>query len=795
MQTNPFDCSICTLTFNNATNAPKILPNCGHTICASCLDKILQLKLPSLCPLDRSLISNEPSTSKAFPTNLFVLQMLDDEQKKMNLSFSASQQKIVLSPKSKISQSAFIPNTEHLSQQNKVLTIEELKFATNQKKFQLEEKLKEFQKQQYIQTYDKVNKLKMDVETIIMDKFAEIRQVIDERKAKVMTEIQDYFTHEKQKIDDQYQKDIDIREQMKKNIQILNSEKVDQDFYRIVTEDLIPEFSQNPQYFYRMEQGEKILENCYDAFKHVVDRAVTLTENFEALRFLQEPVIIVNEQTQPDYFLKFTQKEDDSLRITSRHNNNNSAGYEVRLESIDWVVTKKVQLELSDIKITQDFLESFAIIWKDRFSIDDLKLNLAVSEISDRDFQLLWSRILTNLLAPKALEINLRHTKVTSLGVCQLLKQLSLFSVYGCNLSRLQKLSLWLSNIAIIDKPIQDLATKLLPLLTNLEDFQLSLGGTPISDVSINTLVSSFPRNSMSKIHTFSLFLSETSANDKNLTSLAVSLSDMPNLRDLKLGFHGTKITDTGLEQLFIGLKGAVSSLRAFSLYLGNTKITDASQKSLNKILFMTELDTLALDLSGTLVSDASVSSLFSGMKKIAFNLKIFYIGLVGCKIGCKSIEALTKNAVPYMELLESFNLNLSNTNVKDQSLTELFDSLNQNFDNLKSVVLSLTRTKVSDVAMQALNKRLHSISGDSLKELILYLEETLVTDRSILEVYQLVSKFHNSGKPLQNFDVRLNATKVQEQTVKMIRDLKKQLEKSEKKRDFSSFFLKSMSS
>ena len=146
------------------------------------------------------------------------------------------------------------------------------------------------------------------------------------------------------------------------------------------------------------------------------------------------------------------------------------------------------------------------------------------------------------------------------------------------------------------------------------------------------------------------------------------------------------------------------------------------------------------------------------------------------------------------MRALESFNLNLSGTNVKDASLTELFDSLYQTFEDLKSLVLSLTKTKVSDQAMQALNKRLHSISGDSLQELSLYLEETLVTDRSILELYQLVCKFCNSGKPLQSFDVRLNLTKVQEQTLKFLWDLKRELGRAEKKRDVGSIISRSIS-
>jgi len=780
-QDNNLECPICFRVYLPEKNPPKSLPNCEHTICTSCLDKAL-LQQPSVCPIDKAVISNDLATSVTFPTNFFIFEVIGEHKKleaRVCQTHGRFKKFVCMDDKKPICKQC-LDEPEHKG--HNTLRVEEVNVNAEPKKTQLEAKLKEFPKQQYIQAYDKLNELKMGLETMILEKFAEAKKMLDDKKAKVILGLQDYFTEERQKIDDRYQKDIENRERLKKKIKILDSQTFEQDFYKVIIDKDNFQFSENPHNFYRPENAETIINNFNKAFLDITQKATIFAEHYEVLpRLTTESVIITSEHKTPDYFLKFIQKEENCLKITSK-NYTIKSGSEIKLSEVDWSKTKKIQLELSDIKITKDFLDSFAMLWRDHFSINDLKLNLATNNISDRDFYLLWFPMFSNLLAPEALEINLRNSKVTNLGVCQLLSQLSEFSVYGCNLSRVRRFSLWLSNTTVTDKPIQELASKVLPLLTSLEDFQLYLGGTPITDVSFGSLASSLQKVPTHKIHTFALFLSDIQVKDKNLTSLAISLSEMINLKDLRLGLHGSKITDTGIEQLFIGIKGVISNLEGFSLYIGNTKVSDSSIKTYSQVISnMTKLNNLVLDLSGSQVSDTSMVSFFAGMNPIAWNIKSFAVYLGGCKITDKTIESLAKNAIPQMSRLESFHFNLSNTGVKDSSILELFNSSNQILGGVKSILLSFTKTKISDSAVQAFNKQLSSISGDFLKDLTLYFEETSVTDKSVLELCQIVSKFHISKKPLQVFKVKLSSTKVKEETVQMVNEIQDQLEKSQK--------------
>ena len=50
------DCPLCHKTYNEYENIPRMLPDCGHTFCSSCLSNLLQQidrEGTLLCPEDK----------------------------------------------------------------------------------------------------------------------------------------------------------------------------------------------------------------------------------------------------------------------------------------------------------------------------------------------------------------------------------------------------------------------------------------------------------------------------------------------------------------------------------------------------------------------------------------------------------------------------------------------------------------------------------------------------------------------------------------------------------------------
>ena len=78
-------CDFCKLEFNNHNRIPRILIECGHSICRACLLIFLISKNPILCEKDKTYILFEKKNINSFPINTEILDSLkNDEVKNIN---------------------------------------------------------------------------------------------------------------------------------------------------------------------------------------------------------------------------------------------------------------------------------------------------------------------------------------------------------------------------------------------------------------------------------------------------------------------------------------------------------------------------------------------------------------------------------------------------------------------------------------------------------------------------------------------------------------------------------------
>lgn len=77
LSTDKIKCPICHNSFDSSIHVPKILINCGHTICAVCINgNLLENDHKITCPEDLTLYENLES-AEFLPTNKSLLQLID----------------------------------------------------------------------------------------------------------------------------------------------------------------------------------------------------------------------------------------------------------------------------------------------------------------------------------------------------------------------------------------------------------------------------------------------------------------------------------------------------------------------------------------------------------------------------------------------------------------------------------------------------------------------------------------------------------------------------------------------
>ena len=187
--------------------------------------------------------------------------------------------------------------------------------------------------------------------------------------------------------------------------------------------------------------------------------------------------------------------------------------------------------------------------------------------------------------------------------------------------------------------PLLKLLNDVLPKMTELRKISLCLDKTKLSDESFEAF-------------------------GKNMTAIA------PHLETFSLSLHSTVLSDASLIKVFKPME----NLKNFEMDLSSTNITDKAIEMFNKqtLNSMKNLQTFKMNLSSTSVTNQSVSHLFIDMK----NVRVFLLSLANTDVSTRSIKVFAKKTMPTLTQLERFMLDLSFTQVKDDQIPQLLNSL-----------------------------------------------------------------------------------------------------------------------
>jgi len=753
MQTDSLACPICYNQLDQAEHIPRIIPNCGHTICTACLIVLTCNQRGSKCPIDKKPFPNQCSKIDDFPVNFLVTQLLEGTSEKELTCQDHNEQLrfICLTDKIKVCDDCICCDTH---KGHEITSMKKVKIEADAKRKDFEDYLMK------VETYhqDIQSELEGRRATIlrnIKDKFEELRWILNNKERQLTFEVNSYFAVEKEKFSHVLGDGSILRKDLGKQISDLSS--------ILKTE----EFLKTDNYFKKVQETLQNLLNSIDfelVNKHMVDLKNNLgsigdsfdsnikkqTEEFAQIEFplknfSEQLLSTLSENIPLGFNEKKAAEEADkilySLRVRSvlsfSYQNNRleiladtKEPREIQLNIDKWRNAQEIKMEINQYSMTEKDTQVLVYLWKNITNPKTLNLKFSPAEASDESIVNILKTFVGGYQGFEKVTFDFEKCSVTDRTTTVLIEKiLSKFT-------ELKQLNLNFNNIQIRAKTFEALAKKVLHNNSQkLEDFRLFLNNIEMNDDALSPLFVEIPN-----LANFSLSLSGTTVSDKSIRKFVECTgASFLALQSFELYLHNTKVTDSSIEMLVPILK----NVKKISLDLGCTSITDQSIETLATNLtasILGSLEEFVLSVGATKVSDQSITKLFVTMPQV----KKFLLGLYDTAVTDKTIEAFVQNAFLSMKALESFEIWLRGADITDYGLEMLFMNI-PDIKNLKKLSLDLRSTKVTDKSLELLIKDKLPIMH-TLEELQLNTTQTQISDQIKNEIEVFSKKLSPSS-------------------------------------------------
>jgi len=228
MQSELFDCPICYVKYHREGKVPKIISTCGHTLCSICLTSILQTQSPQ-CPLDRKPFDQNLRSADKFPTNILILQLLEEATPLPSCSGDKHKEiadMVCLTDKCTVCKHC-VESEAHKG--HNILHAAAMKNYTAKKKQELKDQLKSMERD-FKPVYDLLKIQKESSKANIKETCNKLINLISLRERELLKEVDDIFFQEKVKVDEMYEEASITSEEILKIIALLDSQTFSQEF-------------------------------------------------------------------------------------------------------------------------------------------------------------------------------------------------------------------------------------------------------------------------------------------------------------------------------------------------------------------------------------------------------------------------------------------------------------------------------------------------------------------------------------------------------------------------------------
>ena len=183
-------CPIYYTKYDQASNAPRMISSCGHTICTECLTVLLKNKSAMKCPLDQVSFHDEQTTLSAFRINFALNDLLEAADQH---NFCSTHKRlfrfICMTDRTKICEDCVIFG-EHRDHGLKNMDDVRIEKANEQKL--LEDTLAEL-KSHRTNLVSMLDKKKFTITMTVKNHFEELRSVLQREESDLINKINVFF--------------------------------------------------------------------------------------------------------------------------------------------------------------------------------------------------------------------------------------------------------------------------------------------------------------------------------------------------------------------------------------------------------------------------------------------------------------------------------------------------------------------------------------------------------------------------------------------------------------------------
>jgi len=697
------ECLVCQEEYNYTDNLPKILPDCGHTVCSACLSKLL---VQRKCPECRKGFSAQtPIHVKYFQTNVALQRVLETMANFCKVHQSPLTQ-LCMTDKIKVC----INCVQHESHDGHVIkSIESVKaeaIKKAQEYYKVEREIEENARlEQEFLTSCQSNLLK-----IIQDADS-FQGEIDAKMEQYLWDIESLFVKQKSEHQSKIAHIISYNEKVLNLKKILEQGEITPEFLQALEETIDYPSIDEAHKITIQNSTQELEQKISSAFSQMTELSASFARNSSLCdASLLDPdckwmelLVRIDVVKRTCFAINIFGSNGVSRLLicpkgSSKYPQSTKPLFVLR-EDLEKVET--ITIKHDRVKFTDEMIDALHYIWKSLPSPVSVQLEfdprsfIEESVMACKDYPF-WNS--------ENLSINLAHCQIKNeenfvKSLETLIKEVGDF----------KNLDFILQGSNLSDASMESLV-KAISASMDPQKLTLSLSKTRIANQSMQTLFPIEGSESLKKVKEFSLDISQTSIVEQGLDSLFQGLlQNLANCEKLSLDLAGLPVKAKHIELLTQQYFKAASQLSQFRLSLANTRL---DRQGLEKICFELphNLTTLGLNFTNTRISDGSVQFLafvsLAAMTNLAAldlnfsetevgdssiialcdvftnstNLKVLKLNFENTDISKKTLLSILTDVVPMISPLVKFNIKVNKTQT-NQAINNLIDEINKKYE------------------------------------------------------------------------------------------------------------------
>ena len=721
-----YNCPSCTIKYDSGAHAPRVLPNCGHSICTECIKSLLETTRKENkaqgCPLDKKPMELRLIAIDDYKINYFLRQLIEDKESQEMCEVHGEILRLYCCNDKKWVCDDCILKGEHKDHDIKLKKT--MMSECNAKLKDVEEAIARLDKHKskISSIWDEVeNSLKASVN----QKFEEMKELMESKQSQLVMNIKGFVKQQKKQAinalisEDSMRKDLEkISSSLRKFYKTDDPvEVLKQEIKEATSKFSVQELNKNAE---KLSKELKLIsEKLENAFNEQKRRFAELDIPRDDIKHINQDFLSNYLKVIPAALMEtgnlFYSDSQFALNIDGEYLEMKSLGSypkDVEISEDKVKNAKKLRVEL----LANDPLENIEVLFDIIQRIESLthleliwKNGKCDLNNTDNLFKVLFGRT-----------ESLQAVKICfdgHLGGGSLLHYLVESNLSKCKM--LKSLDLSLANANVRDHDSASYATKMSSVLESLESYQLCMKGTHLGYKGFCGLLGAMP-----KVKSFCFNFMNTLIGDSELQKFMENqLVTMTNLESLALILSDTQIHAPTVTSMLKQIPN-VKNLKEFVLDLSRTQVNNFIIEALVEGPLSSQLESLILMLQETNINDEGMQILSKGDLS---SVKEMVLSIGKSHVKQKGLETIANEVLHKMNSLKLLDLDISGMQVGDEAARNLIDKVL----NLKSLRLGLAMTKVTDEFILRFAKEAWS-RGSSIEELEVDTYGTTVNSKSM---------------------------------------------------------------